>query len=92
MVFAIPEMPLTVPTQISLISKRSVAKLHEHIRRRSERCLVDRIGAVKLPMVETDNVNRGSRVWQICLEQASQTTEHKIGLSREIAIGDGVVQ
>jgi len=39
-------------------------------------------------MVETGTVDRGSPVWQICLEQGSQTTEQEIGLAREIAADD----
>jgi hypothetical protein len=72
MVFANPAMPLTVPTQISLLSEGSV-----------EGRLVGRIGAVR-----TGNVDRVSPDWQICLEQASQITGHEIGLAQEIAVED----
>jgi hypothetical protein len=65
-----------------------LAKLYEHLSRRGKRYFVGRIGAVKLLMVETGSVDRGSPVWQICLEQGSQTTEHEIGLAREIAADD----
>jgi hypothetical protein len=67
-----------------------LAKLYEHLSRKGRRYFVGRIGAVKLLMVETGSVDRGSPVWQICLEQGSQTTEQEIGLAREIAADDGV--
>jgi hypothetical protein len=68
-----------------------LAKLYEHLSRRGRRYFVGRIGAVKLLMVETGSVDRGSPVWQICLEQGTQTTEHEIALAREIAADDGAV-
>jgi hypothetical protein len=66
-----------------------LAKVYEHLSRRGKRYFVGRIGAVKVLMVETGNVDRGSPVWQICLEQGSQTTEQEIALAREIAAEDG---
>jgi hypothetical protein len=65
-----------------------LAKMYEHLSRRGRRYFVGRIGAVKVLMMETGNIDRGSPVWQICLEQGSQTTEHEIGLAREIAADD----
>jgi hypothetical protein len=66
-----------------------LAKLYEHVSRRGKRYFVGRIGAVKLLMVETGNVDRGSPVWQMCLEQGTQTTEQEIGLARQVAADDG---
>jgi hypothetical protein len=66
-----------------------LAHLYEHISRRGRRYFVGRIGAVKLLMVETGNVDRGSPVWQMCLEQGTQTTAQEIGLAREIGADEG---
>jgi hypothetical protein len=43
-----------------------LAKLYERLSRRGRRYFVGRVGAVKLLMVETGSVDRGSPVWQIC--------------------------
>jgi hypothetical protein len=59
-----------------------LGKLYEHLSRNGRRYFVGRIGAVKLLMVETGSVDRGSPVWQICLEQGTQTTEHENTLAR----------
>jgi hypothetical protein len=67
-----------------------LAKLYEHVSRRGKRYFVGRVGAVKVLMVETGNVDRRSPVWQICLEQGSQTTEQETALAREIAADAGV--
>ena len=65
-----------------------LAKVYEHLSRRGKRYFVGRIGAVKVLMVETGTVDRGSPVWQISLEQGSQTTEQEMGLAREISADD----
>jgi hypothetical protein len=66
-----------------------LAKVYEHLSRRGKRYFVGRIGAVKLLMVETGSVDRGSPVWQLCLEQGSQTSDQEIVLAREIAADAG---
>jgi len=58
-----------------------LAKLYEHVNRRGKRYFVGRIGAVKLLMVETGNVDRGSPVWR--------TSAQEVGLAREIAADEG---
>jgi len=57
-----------------------LAKLYEHVNRRGKRYFVGRIGAVKVLMVETGNVDRGSPVWR---------TTQEVGLAREIAADKG---
>jgi len=66
-----------------------LAKLYEHVSRRGKRYFVGRIGAVKLLIFETGNVDRGSPVWQMCLEQGTQTSAREVGLAREIAADAG---
>jgi len=58
-----------------------LAKLCEHVNRRGKRYFVGRIGAVKLLMGETGNVDRGSPVWR--------TSAQEVGLAREIAADEG---
>jgi hypothetical protein len=69
-----------------------LAKLYEHVSRRGRRYFVGRIGAVKLLMVETNAVDRGSPVWQLNLDQGSQTTREEMALAREIAADAGGVE
>jgi hypothetical protein len=69
-----------------------LAKLYEHLSRKGRRYFVGRIGAVKVLMVETGSIDRGSPVWQISLEQGSQTTRDEMALAREIAADAGGVE
>jgi hypothetical protein len=66
-----------------------LAQLYEHVSRRGKRYFVGRIGAAKVLLVETGNVDRGSPVWQLNLDQGPRTTKEQVGLAREIAAEGG---
>ena len=61
-----------------------LAQLYEHTSRRGKRYFVGRIGAAKVLLVETGNVDRGSPVWQLNLDQVPHTTQEQVVLASHL--------
>jgi hypothetical protein len=61
-----------------------VAHLYEHVSRRGKRYLVGRIGAVRLFLVDTGTVSRGSKVWQLTIDQGNEVTPEQLSLAQEV--------
>lgn len=69
-----------------------LAHLYEHVSRRGRRYFVGRIGAAKVLLVETGNVDRGNSVWQLNLEEGPHTTREETVLAREASADAGGVE
>jgi hypothetical protein len=69
-----------------------LAHLYEHTSRRGRRYFVGRIGAAKVLLVETGNMDRGSPVWQLNLEEGPYTTREQVVLAREASADAGGVE